>query len=203
MSLPLPLSLAIERGFEVVLRLDPDVRTRLQELDGKVIEVQLTQPSISLVLAIVGGRIQVLGELDDPADTTIRGSLSALQSLRQGNDAVYRGDVTIEGDVGTGQVLNDILGSIDPDWEELVSPFMGDALAHRMGVVAKQFGQWSERTRSTLRTNTSDYLQEEAEVLAPNAAIKEFCAEVDDMRAATDRLAARVRRLERTAGDNP
>jgi len=36
----------------------------------------------------------------------------------------------------------------------------------------------------------------EAEVLAPNSEIQAFCLEVDEVRAAGDRLEARVSRLE-------
>ena len=60
-------------------------------------------------------------------------------------------------------------------------------------------GHWLERTRASLQQNTSEYLQEEAEVLAPNAAVCDFCTEVDEVRAAADRLEARLRKLERAA----
>ena len=199
MSFPAPLNIAIEQGIELLLKLDPDTRGRLHSLDDKLIRINVTSPEITLALSITGGRAYVVDSIDKPADTTITGSLAALRSLIRGNDALYRGEVTIEGDISAGQQIKQIIGGIDPDWEEWISPLLGDAAAHRLGSAGRQFGGWLERTRSSLQQDLSEYLQEESYVLAPNSEVREFCGEVDELRAAADRLAARVKRLERLA----
>ncbi len=197
MSLPTPLNVAIERAIEALLVLDPETRARLSSIDGKLIRINVTAPAVSLALSIVDGKVYVVGDADDTADTTITGSASALRSLTSGNDALYRGDVSIEGDLHTGQQLKAILGALDPDWEEFISPVLGDALTHRLGTLGRQFGDWLSRTRSSLQQNSRDYLQEEAELLAPESQVRHFCSEVDEVRAAADRLEARVRQVER------
>ena len=197
MSLPMPLNVVLEQSIEALLKLDPESREKLSSLDGKLIRVNVTSPPLSVTLSVADGKVYVVGDANTPADTTISGSLSALRSLAGGNDAVYRGDVTLEGDLGAGQQLKEIMAGIDPDWEEIISPLVGDTLAYRLGAAGRQLGNWLERTRASLHQNTSEYLQEEAEVLAPNSAVREFCNEVDEVRAAADRLEARLRRLER------
>ncbi len=195
-TLPSPVNAAIERAIEALLQLDPDTRQRLSSLEGKVIAINMTQPTVSVVLSIVDQRVNVIGQTDTPADTTLTGTLSALRSLSSGNDALYQGDVTVEGDIGIGQELKEIVASLDPDWEEFLSPVLGDTVVHQLSVFSQSLSSWMQRTRSAMRQNTSEYLQEEAEVLAPNSEIQAFCLEVDEVRAAGDRLEARVSRLE-------
>lgn len=195
-TLPSPVNAAIERAIDGLLQLDPDTRQRLSSLEGKVIAINVTQPSVNVVLSIVDQRVNVIGQTDTPADTTLSGSLSALRSLSSGNDALYQGAVTVEGDIGVGQHLKDIVASLDPDWEEFLSPILGDTVVHQLSLLSQGVSSWLQRTGSAMKQNTSEYLQEEAEVLAPNSEIHAHCLEVDELRAAADRLEARIKRLE-------
>ena len=202
MNLPFPLAFAIEKSIDAVLRLDPDTRDRLGSINGKTVRLHIPSPSVSLLLGVSDGRVNVTrpddSEQGAAADTTISGSLSSLRSLLDGNQAVYRGDVTIEGDLGTSQHLKRIMAELSPDWQEAVSPYIGDGLTHRLDVAHARLGQWLNRTRRGARQNTSEYLQEEINLVAPNSEIEHFCAQVDKTRAAADRLTARVQRLEAT-----
>ncbi|MGQ7846678.1 ubiquinone biosynthesis accessory factor UbiJ [Granulosicoccus sp. 3-233] len=197
MSLPTPLNVAIEQAIEALLVLDPETRARLSAIEGKLICIRVSAPALSLALSVVDGKVHVVGDADDAADTTISGSARALRSLTAGNEALYRGEVSIEGDLHTGQQLKDILAGLDPDWEEFMAPVLGDAVTHRLGTLGRQFGGWLTRTRSSLQQNSRDYLQEESQLLAVDTQVRDFCSQVDEVRAAVDRLAARVQRLER------
>ncbi len=196
MDLPFPFRAAIERGIEALLTLDPDTRSRLAALDGKVIAINVTSPALGVVVSIVDGQVFLPGSVDSAADTTLTGSLNALRSLAGGNDALYRGDVTIEGDIGVGQQLKELLADLDPDWEEFLSPLLGDTVVHRAGIVTSAVGDWMQRTQNALRQNTADYLQEEVELLAPVSQVRAFCLDVDELRASADRLDARIKKIE-------
>jgi ubiquinone biosynthesis protein UbiJ len=196
-TLPSPINAAIEQSIEALLRLDTDTRDRLEQLDGRVIAVNILRPDVEFVLSIVDKQVNVIGGVDTPADTTLTGSLSAFKSLSSGNDALYKGEVSIEGDLHIGQQLKDIAAKLDPDWEEFLSPVLGDTVVHQLAVASQSLSSWFTRTRSSFEQNTSEYLQEEAELLAPNSEIRDFCVDVDDARASADRLEARVKRLER------
>lgn len=196
-TLPSPINVAIEQGIEALLRLDPETRDRLQQLEGRVIAVNVLQPDIEIILSIVDKRVNLIGNVDTSADTTLTGSLSAFKSLSSGNNALYKGEVRIEGDIHIGQQLKEIVAKLDPDWEEFLSPVLGDTVVHQLAVASQSLSSWFTRTRAAFEQNTSDYLQEEAELLAPNSEVSDFCVEVDAIRASADRLDARVRRLER------
>ena len=201
MSLPFPLSLAVETAINAVLRMDPETQTKLLAIDAKMVRFNVQQPSLDLCLTFDDGRVNVLNDEHAPTDTTISGSLAALKSLTDGNDALYTGEVTIEGDLALGQQLKEIMAGVDPDWQEAVSPLIGDTLTHRLDRLQQNFSGWSTRTRRNARQNTSDYLQEEIQLLAPNSEVSRFCSDVDELRAATDRFEARLQRLERQNKD--
>jgi len=165
MNLPFPVLLGIEKAIEAVLRLDEPTRTRLAELDGKTIQVNLSSPNLSLLLSVVGSAVHLSQAEPDTgevmgitADATISGSLSALRSLIDGNDAIYTGKVTLEGDIGVGQSLKQLLAQLDPDWQDAVSPVLGDGLTHRLDMAQTGFFAWLGRTRTAASSNTSEYL---------------------------------------------
>jgi len=205
-SIPSPLNVAIEQGIEAMLRLDPETRDRLADLEGKLIAVQFVEPSLEFVVSVVSKRVNVIGKIDTPADVTLTGSVSAFRSLSKGNDAIYKGDIKIEGDIHIGQQLKEIIAQLNPDWEEILSPVLGDTVVHQLAIASQSLSSWFSRTRSSFEQNTSEYLQEEVELLAPNSEVRDFCLNVDASRAAVDRLDARIKRLERLAnnpsGDN-
>jgi ubiquinone biosynthesis protein UbiJ len=198
-SIPSPINVAIEQGIQALLRLDPDTRDRLGRLEGKLIAVNVVQPNLEFVISVVDKRVNIIGQLDTPADTSLTGTLSAFKSLSSGNDALYKGEVKIEGDLHIGQELKEIVAKLDPDWEEFLSPMLGDTLVHQLAIASQSISSWLSRTRSSLEQNTSEYLQEEAELLAPNSEVHVFCLDVDAIRASADRLDARIKRLERLA----
>ena len=197
--MPLPLAFALERALRTLLALDPDTRERLARIDGRVVRLRVTSPSVALALAVVDGRVDVLRLFDGEADVTITGSLAALRSLADGNDALYTGAVTIEGDVGVAQALRELIAHLDIDVEELVAPFVGGTLARRAGLAGRDLAGWLGRTRERFRANAEDYLKEESELVPTAEEVARWSADVDELRGATDRLEARVRRLERAA----
>ncbi|MFK7995091.1 MAG: SCP2 domain-containing protein [Granulosicoccus sp.] len=201
MNLPFPIALALEKAIDAVLRMDPETCARLATINGCVVRVNITAPTISILMTVVDGRVFLaqpddMNTLEKSADTTITGSLKALRSLLDGNDALYKGDVLIEGDIGIGQQLKQIAAQLDPDWQDAVSPYLGDSLTHRLDTAQSRLAGWLKRSRHSFDQNTSEYLQEEIELLAPNSEVQVFCREVDELRASADRLAARVQRLE-------
>ncbi len=196
MDLPLPIAFAIQQGIATVLRLDPHTKQSLSSIDGKVIRVKATSPAMVFHLIVVDNSIDVEGSFDAEPDATISGRVSDLMSLRSGNDALYTGAVKLEGDMGIGEELRRIISNIDIDIEEVIAPLTGDTLAHQIGRVGTSLSAWVSETGDSLKRNSSEYLQEEAEILAPNSEVNRFCVEVDELREKADRLLARVRLLE-------
>ena len=202
MSLPLPITVALEQLINRALKLDEETRARLDEVNGKVVQLNITTPIPALVtFSITDRHVYVSGHHDGDVDTTIKGSLSSLQSLMRNNDAIHRGEASIEGDIATGNALKGMASSLDIDWEEQISPLVGDTVAHQLGVASRKLASWFDRTSQSMKANTREYLEEEVEFVAPANMLRHFADSVDDMQSAVDRLEARLKQLEKADAD--
>ncbi len=210
MSSSSPVSLLgaalLEQGIDTLLRLDPITRQRLALIDGRVIRVIARSPSLDVTAIVTEGRVSIStggddGDVDEgDVDLTVTGSLAGLRSLAGSQDALHSGDVTITGDLRVASHLREILAGIDPDWQELVSPMIGDTATHKLERAARDALAWLGRTRESLAEDTHDYLVDEVSLVANSYDLARFSDAVDDIREDADRLAARVTRLERQSG---
>jgi ubiquinone biosynthesis protein UbiJ len=194
------LAAALESALDLYLRQDPQALRRCGSMEGKVIALDITGLGVSLYFFPGPDGIQVLGHYEGEADTRLRGSPLgfARMSLGSRDDTLFEGAVDIQGDTETGQQLQDILASAEWDWEEQLSRFTGDVVAHQVGTLARRARRLLGSSRDTLERDISEYLQEESHLLPCRIEVDRFLAEVDRLRADLDRLSARVERLLQT-----
>lgn len=191
------LAAALETALDLYLKQEPEALRRCGDMTGKVIAMDITGLGMSLYFLPGPDGIQVLSHYEGEADTRLRGSPLGLarMSLGSRDDALFEGAVDLQGDTDTGQQLQDILSGTDWDWEEQLSRFTGDIVAHQVGVLARRTRHFLATSRDTLERDTSEYLQEESLLLPCRSEVEQFLAEVDGLRADLDRLSARVERL--------
>ncbi len=187
----------LEKLGNRVIHLDPDTLARLHELHGKVIRLEFIELPKALHILPSADGVRVTGDHDAPADLTLRGRVPAFLRLARGNDsgALFSGAVEMQGNVELGQRLQRLLREFHVDWEEWLSGFVGDVLAHRMGRAARGARTWQSQTVRTLGLDASEYLQEEIRILPTRREVETFLAAVDTLRASADRLEQRVARL--------
>ena len=82
-----------------------------------------------------------------------------------------------------------------PDWEEELSHFAGDAIAHEATQALHGFAAWTSRVQRSLGRSLAEYLVEESRNLVAPAELEEFNEGVDQTAAAVDRLAAKLQLL--------
>ncbi len=205
MSLDPTLSTAALAAFETALNgalaLDPDTLTRLQALDGKVIALEFVPPGVTLYMAPGAEGLRLMGQFGAEPDATLSGSAFAMARLAmtpRGTPArgLFAGEVTIRGDVDLGRRFQDIFKAIDLDLEEHLSRLTGDVVAHQLGDMMRGLAAWGRRAAENLGRDTADYLQEEVRVTPTRSEVDGFAAAVEALREETDRLAARLRRLQ-------
>ncbi len=189
-----------EAAFNRYLALDPEMSSRLGELEGKCLGFELTEPEIEIYCKPHDKSVTLLAACDGEPDCVIKGSaLNLLKMLRSDDPAQSRsrGEIEIVGDSRLAQDFSDILKSIDIDWEELISKVTGDFAAHRIGNAVRQAKNWFDETLEALRLDVSDYLREESGILPTATEIDYFMTQVDEFRNDVDRLEARIKRLEK------
>jgi len=198
-SIPPGLLDGLQMALNRYLRLDPDAGARMTALQGRSIAIELTLPRLTFYILPGETGLQLRSQLESDPDTVLRGTALGLARLGLGSQAgktLFSGSVSITGDVETGQAFKAALDAMDIDWEEQLSRFTGDVIAHRLGNLARKGDATLRRARHTLEQDLGEYLQEELRVLPTHIEVENFCADVTRLRIDSDRLQARIRRLQ-------
>ncbi len=200
MKLPLPLATAMEASLNRYLALDPQATTRVLQLRGNVVQLQVTGLEISVFFLFQHERVEILENFDGPADAVIRGAPLSLVAVARGTRSIHDGDVELAGDAGVAQKFSRLFANIDIDWEEHLSKLAGDSIAHQFGRLSRSGGAWMTRTRIAMRNNVADYLRDETDHLPHDWEMDEYSDSVDDLRDRIDRLEARIRLIDSRSG---
>ena len=205
MKLPAPVISGLESAINRYLRLDPDAATRMAQLDGQCIALELRGLDIELFVLPGEQGIRLQDTIEGEADTVLRGTPLGMAQLGLGGNTgktLFSGDVTIDGNVETGQAFKAVLDEMDIDWEEQLSKLTGDFIAHQLGNAARQAGKILQHGRNTLEQDIGEYLQEELRVLPSRIETLNFSTDVSRISMDVERLQARVKRLQNTRGNN-
>jgi ubiquinone biosynthesis protein UbiJ len=201
MQLPAGVLSGLESVINRYLRLDPECGARMATLSGRCIGIELRGLDLQLFIYPGEQGIRLSDQIDGDGepDTTLHGTPLGMARLGLGKNTektLFSGDVSIDGDVETGQAFKAIMDNMDIDWEEQLSKLTGDVIAHQLGRTAKHAGQALRHSRRTLEQDIGEYLQEELRVLPSRIETENFSAAVTRISMDTDRLAARIKRLQ-------
>ena len=114
----------------------------LGTLNGKTLYFSLEDLPLDVNFVCTNNRIFVTTDTNAGADVDIKLKSNVFLALFQGEDLteLLRQDkIIIHGDVKTAQLLVDLLQQIDIDFEEVLSKYTGDVVAHQVGKLAKKF----------------------------------------------------------------
>ncbi len=197
---PLPrlLAFGIERAVNQAIELDASAAPRLEALDGRSVKLALTGLGIDLYFFGEGSRLSVAAERDVQPDTTITGTPGALLAMSVPDWRAPGSGVKIEGDAGSAQALEKLFRQLDPDWEALMTRYLGDIVGHQLWRLINDAAGLGRHGVRTAGDQVARYLREESGLLVTAEEMDAFSREVDDLREAVDRLQARLKRAGRT-----
>ncbi len=192
---------SLEGSINALLKLDPVACKRLARHHGKIIGIHLRGPEVTLYfIPDQQGCLQLFSRIEGKPDALLSGSpLDLLRSgdKERGSRQLFAGRVSISGDTGLAHDFGATLGGLDIDWEEQLSRFTGDILAHQFGNAVRKASHWAKSTASRLEADLGEYLTEEARLLPHPLEVEDFITQVDELREHTDRLEARIRLLKK------
>jgi ubiquinone biosynthesis protein UbiJ len=174
-------------------------RRLLGQVAGRKLELRVAATPLRLHFSVADGRLLVRSSADTAPDATIEGTPLALARLAASDAAqsIRAGSVQISGDAEIAQDFQKLFAAAQPDFEEELSRLTGDVVAHHLANAARGALRFGRKARDTFAQNVSEYLSEEGRDVPARIEVEEFLASVDRLREATDRLEARVARLER------
>jgi ubiquinone biosynthesis protein UbiJ len=171
----------------------------MASLAGSCIGIDLRGLELQLFIYPGEQGIRIRDHIDGEADTVLHGTPLGMARLGLGNSTektLFSGAVSIDGDVETGQAFKAVLDQLDIDWEEQLSRLTGDVIAHQLANMTRRAGKALRYGRRTLEQDIGEYLQEELQVLPARIEAANFSAAVTRISIDTDRLAARIKRLQ-------
>lgn len=194
----------LEAALNRALALDPDTRAALLALDGQRLRLDLESPPLALELAVQGEALRVGPPSESEPDLAVRAGigalLSALPFLKPSGSAAPVGKVRISGDAELARRLQRLAEGFDPDWErpfvEAFGPLLGPQLAKALRNALRE----ARHQASHFARAGVEYLTEESRDLVPSAEQQAFAEDVDALRDAVERLAARIDRLDAARG---
>ena len=101
----------------------------------------------------------------------------------------------ISGDAEVAENFQALFGFVRPDPEEELAKVTGDVVAHEVGNIARGVMGFLGNSRDSLGRSVAEYLTEESRAVVNRTEHDEFCAAVDELSLATERLEAKVRIL--------
>lgn len=189
----------IQKLINKLLRENPDNQAKLQKLNGRIAIFLIKPMNIKLNCLFTEQGIDFMENFYAEPNVTIEGSPLAFLTMSFSENKladIFAGKVKITGDVDTAQRVQELFASLDIDWEEQLSRYTGDPIAHHLGKAAKQGFHLSKRLLNIFQLNTAEYLQEEIKLLPTKIEADDFLNQVDILRSTLDRLEARIHLLE-------
>ena len=199
---PLPgiLAAMLETAINRLLDLDENTPSRLERLDGRMLQLDIEGVGITLFFAFNGQHVEVGTKSEYEPDTVISGSPYALFSMAVPDDIGSWGTpesrVTITGDANLARDLERLFSRLDPDWEGRLSRIFGDVWGHQVAAGLRAGAEQAKESAESAGDMISEYLQRDQGPLLRPQEIEEFASDVDETRAAAERLEARIRRKE-------
>ena len=182
----------IERSLNHLLRHSPGATEALSRHVGAGVRFDLALGQIDFRIADDGCFSEAV--VDAP-DAVIRPTAALIARLPFfGRDALR--DADTRGDPALLATLDRVFRQLNWDVEADLAPVVGDVAAHRLHLLGRDALAGLAQALSALRHNASEYVVEEAELMARGVDVARFNREVDTLADDAARLEARLRRLE-------
>jgi ubiquinone biosynthesis protein UbiJ len=181
-----------ERSLNHLLRQTPGASEALLRHAGASVRFELTLLQLDYRIADDGYFSEAA--IDSP-DAVIRPTAALLTRLPFfGRDALRHADYS--GDPALLATLDRVFKQLDWDVEADLAPLVGDVAAHRLHAIGRDALAGIAHTFSALGRNASEYLVEEAELMARGVDVARFNREVDTLADDVARLEARLNLLQ-------
>lgn len=199
---PLPgiFAAMLESAINRLLQLDEDSRSRMERLEGRMLQLDIEGIGITLFFAFNGHRVEVGTRSSYEPDTVINGSPTALFAMAVPDEISRWGTpesrVTITGDANLARDLERLFSRLDPDWEGRVSRIFGDVWGHQIAAGLRAGAEQARDTAENASSMLSEYLEQNHAPVIRSEELDDFAAGIEETRHSADLLEARIRRLE-------
>jgi ubiquinone biosynthesis protein UbiJ len=182
----------LERSVNHLLRQSPGAAEALVRHAGASVRFDLTLKQLDFRIADDGCFSEAVVDVPDAVIRPTPALVARLPFF--GRDALRLADYS--GDPALLATLDRVFKQLAWDVEADLAPWVGDIAAHRLHTFGRDALAGVAHTFSALGHNASEYMVEEAEMMARGVDVTRFNHEVDVLADDVARLDARLKRLE-------
>ena len=189
----------VEKMINSALAYDPATQRELAALAGKVLVINSTVPPLKIAIEPATAGLILHPFWNDEADTTLQGSLVAIIRLalsRDEQNSFAGTGVEVTGDTDLLRQCNQLLRNLDVDWEALLAKLVGDVPAHIVGEAVRNSNDLQAKTTSRVKSAVAELAQEELKLNPSAPEVDSFKEQIRLLSANTDRLLARLSRIQ-------
>jgi len=191
-----------ELASNKTLQHDPKTQARLAKLQGKTMVLNIKSINQSLSITPRPEGLEFSNTVPEHVDVTLKATISAMAKIsRDGIEEaeLEPGELEIIGDPIVGQRFALVISELDIDWHSLLAEHIGDGPAQLVSSAAEQAKSFAQDSQTKFKSWLNHFISEEMEIVVGKEEVEDFLDLVDTLRADTDRLAARIKRLTEKA----
>jgi ubiquinone biosynthesis protein UbiJ len=194
-----------ETALNQLIALDPQSQRQLPSLQGRQIAFKVQEFPWRLVITAQPNGLW-LNSHDEPVACDIRVKLSSLPALTdqsQITQLIRQDALQLDGDLATLQKFSAFFQTLDPDWEEALSRWLGDAMAYRVGTALRQI-QRAIRDKFTQQVDVATaLLQDELRLTPVQIEFDLWQHDIRQLNQRTEQLARHIQALTAEASVTP
>lgn len=188
----------IEKIINVALSYDPASAAQLAEMEGKVMLVDSSMPSLRIAVEPRAGGVILHNNWQDDADITISGSLVSIASMAVNADdmlSLSGTGVNVSGNLEMLRRLSHIMAGLDIDWEAALAELIGDVPACLLSQAVANSDSFRSAAFKRAQSALVEVSQEELRLTPSKNEYDELVLSVRHLATDIDRLAARANRI--------
>jgi ubiquinone biosynthesis protein UbiJ len=197
----------VELAMNQLLKLDDDSQQRLKKLAGKSLQVTIKELPWPLLFTFsdqidVRAVITVdnnVGPISEPVDCLIELNLETLPKLKDSSQLtqlIQQKQLNLIGDIYVAQTFSALLKDLDIDWEEQLSGYTGDVVAHQTFASMRTLFDKAKTQIEQGAIELGEHLTQSNSIAVKPSEVIEFSKGVTRLRSATERLSAKIALLE-------
>ncbi len=191
-----PVKFAINQA----LRLDPESAERLQELNGACVGIKVVGLPWELFANCNEGSISLSFASKRSTNAKIIGPpLALLKSLY---DVHSRKDLRVDGESRVAEQFFDLISRLDIDWEEALTRFMPDMLAHQLGNFVRDGQFICQASFRTSQAQFQEWVHEVVAITPYRFELEDYLNEVGSIQKNAAQLEQRVIKLKNNIKEN-
>lgn len=190
------IAASIETTINTALIYDPSSRKKIARLHD-TLAINISTPAITLYIHGQENGVAVLTYCEAPVATQLSGSAFALMGLLNQPASLANSGVALTGNVHLLQQWQNIVETLDIDWEDAISRVLGDIAGPLVSRNIQRSSVWLTAQAKEQQRLISEYLSEELHVVPSKPEIEAFINDIGDITLHTDRLTARIDALQK------